>query len=98
MHQTLAGGYAERHGPLDPEERHVLRSRREPEPLAPSPKEGDAPHVGRLRATRSGWYYDDRVDVEEPEQGREGGRESALDAAREAAASEPEAYSGESER
>ncbi|WP_241195809.1 ubiquinol-cytochrome c reductase cytochrome b subunit [Streptomyces sp. SID10362] len=100
VHQTLAGGYAERHGPLDPEERHVLRSRREPEPLALSPKEGEAPHVGRLRATLSGWYYDDRVDVEEPEQEQEPERapESAPDAAHEAAASEPGAYSGESER
>ncbi|WP_164414192.1 cytochrome bc1 complex cytochrome b subunit [Streptomyces salinarius] len=93
VHQTLAGGYVERHGPLDPEERYVLRSRREPEPLAPSPKEGDAPHVGRLRATLSGWYYDDRVDVEEPEQEQEQepGPESALEAAHEATASEPEA-------
>lgn len=100
VYQTLAGGYAERHGPLDPEERYVLRARQEPEPLAPSPKEGESPHVGRLRATLSGWYYDDRVDVEEPEQGteRERGPGSALEAARDAAASGPEAYSGESER
>lgn len=98
VYQTLAGGYAERHGPLDPEERYVLRARQEPEPLAPSPKEGESPHVGRLRATLSGWYYDDRVDVEEPEQGTERGPGSALEAARDAAASGPEAYSGESER
>ncbi|MCC8336058.1 ubiquinol-cytochrome c reductase cytochrome b subunit [Streptomyces sp. R1] len=98
VYQTLAGGYAERHGPLDPEERYVLRARQEPEPLAASPKEGESPHVGRLRATLSGWYYDDRVDVEEPEQGTERGPGSALEAARDAAASGPEAYSGESER
>ncbi|MFA3873470.1 cytochrome bc complex cytochrome b subunit [Streptomyces sp. MMCC 100] len=98
VHQTLAGGYAESHGPLDPEERHVLRSRQAPEPLAPSPKEGDAPHVGRLRATLSEWYYGDRVDVEEPEQEQEQGRESALGVGPGAAASEPEAYSGEPER
>ncbi|AIV39022.1 MULTISPECIES: cytochrome b [Streptomyces] len=98
VYQTLAGGYAERHGPLDPEERYVLRARQEPEPLAASPKEGESPHVGRLRATLSGWYYDDRVDVEEPEQGTERGPGSALEAARDAAASGPEVYSGESER
>ncbi|WP_328558888.1 ubiquinol-cytochrome c reductase cytochrome b subunit [Streptomyces coelicoflavus] len=100
VHQTLAGGYAETNGPLDPEEHYVLRSRREPEPLAPSPKEGEGPHVGRLRATLSGWYYDDRVDVEEtePEEERDGERASALEAAGEPAASDPRTYSGEPER
>ncbi|CAM5710711.1 hypothetical protein SGRIM128S_05100 [Streptomyces griseomycini] len=40
LHQTLAGGYAESHEPLDPEERHVLRARRQPEPPAPPPPGG----------------------------------------------------------
>lgn len=98
VHQTLAGGYAESHGPLDPEERYVLRARRQPEPLAPSPTEGDAPHVGRLRATLSEWYYGDRVDVEqtepelEPEQGRE------PEAAATAETAGRDSYSGEPER
>ncbi|MGC9439889.1 cytochrome b [Streptomyces sp. WG5] len=65
LRQTLAGGYAESHEPLDAEERYVLRSRREPEPLAPAAADGDAPHVGRVRATLSEWYYGDRVDVDE---------------------------------
>ncbi|CAL9364822.1 cytochrome bc1 complex cytochrome b subunit [Streptomyces sp. enrichment culture] len=94
VHQTLAGGYAESHGPLDPEEHYVLRARRQPEPLAPSAKEGDAPHVGRLRATLSEWYYGDRVDVEETERGRESAPEAA--AAADAAGRDP--YSGEPER
>ncbi|MFI1024661.1 cytochrome bc1 complex cytochrome b subunit [Streptomyces olivaceus] len=80
VRQTLAGGYVEEHAPLDAAERYVLRSRNEPEPLAPVPAPdgdaeaeaeadaGDAPRVGRLRATLSEWYYGDRVDVEpEPE-------------------------------
>ncbi|MEU3733122.1 ubiquinol-cytochrome c reductase cytochrome b subunit [Streptomyces sp. NPDC033538] len=67
LRQTLAGGYIESHEPLDAEERYVLRSSGEPEPLAPTAADGDAPHVGRLRATLSEWYYGDRVDVEEPE-------------------------------
>ncbi|WP_159326359.1 cytochrome b [Streptomyces tendae] len=98
VHQTLAGGYAESHGPLDPEERYVLRARRQPEPLAPSRKEGDAPHVGRLRATLSDWYYGDRVDVEEtePERGRE--RESAPEAAATAETAGRDSYSDEPER
>lgn len=45
----------------------MLRSRREPEPLAPTAPDGEAPHVGRLRAALSEWYYGDRVDVEEAE-------------------------------
>ncbi|MFC8083160.1 cytochrome bc complex cytochrome b subunit [Streptomyces sp. NPDC057340] len=94
VHQTLAGGYAESHGPLHPEEHYVLRARRQPEPLAPSAKEGDAPHVGRLRATLSEWYYGDRVDVEETERGRESAPEAA--AAADAAGRDP--YSGEPER
>ncbi|MDT0611846.1 cytochrome bc1 complex cytochrome b subunit [Streptomyces lancefieldiae] len=65
LRQTLAGGYVESHEPLDAEERYVLRSRKEPEPLAPTAPDADAPHVGRLRATLSEWYYGDRVDVEE---------------------------------
>jgi ubiquinol-cytochrome c reductase cytochrome b subunit len=67
LRQTLAGGYAESHEPLGAEERYVLRSREEPEPLAPTAPDAEAPHVGRLRATLSEWYYGDRVDVEEPE-------------------------------
>ncbi|MDQ0389450.1 ubiquinol-cytochrome c reductase cytochrome b subunit [Streptomyces sp. DSM 42143] len=67
LSQTLAGGYVESHVPLDSEERYVLRSRREPEPLAPTAPDGEAPHVGRLRAALSEWYYGDRVDVEEAE-------------------------------
>ncbi|WP_318217235.1 cytochrome b [Streptomyces sp. SCL15-6] len=67
LRQTLAGGYAESHEPLGAEERHVLRARREPEPLARTAPDAEAPHVGRLRATLSEWYYGDRVDVEEPE-------------------------------
>ncbi|MYR42795.1 cytochrome b N-terminal domain-containing protein, partial [Streptomyces sp. SID5910] len=67
LRQTLAGGYAEAHAPLDAEERYVLRSRKEPEPLARTAPDEEAPHVGRLRATLSEWYYGDRVDVEEPE-------------------------------
>ncbi|MFG3250154.1 cytochrome bc complex cytochrome b subunit [Streptomyces sp. NPDC048187] len=94
LHQTLAGGYTESRGPLDAEERYVLRSRQEPLPLAPSPRKGDAPHVGRLRAALSAWYYDDRAVGEEPEQERG----SAPGAARTAATSEPEAYSGDPER
>ncbi|MFD8537320.1 cytochrome bc1 complex cytochrome b subunit [Streptomyces rubrogriseus] len=96
VHQTLAGGYAESHGPLDPEERHVLRARRQPAPLAPSPKEGDAPHVGRLRATLSEWYYGDRVDVEDAEPERE--RESVAQTEASAEAVERGSYSGEPER
>ncbi|MFH8977018.1 cytochrome bc complex cytochrome b subunit [Streptomyces sp. NPDC017890] len=65
LRQTLAGGYVESHAPLDARERYVLRSRREPQPLAPTAPGDEAPHVGRLRATLSGWYYGDRVDVEE---------------------------------
>lgn len=71
LRQTLAGGYAGSHAPLDAEERYVLRSRREPEPLVPTAPDGEAPHVGRLRATLSDWYYGDRVDVEEAESGPE---------------------------
>jgi ubiquinol-cytochrome c reductase cytochrome b subunit len=67
LRQTLAGGYAESHEPLGAEERYVLRARREPEPLARTAPDAEAPHVGRLRATLSEWYYGDRVDVEEPE-------------------------------
>ncbi|MFI8951561.1 cytochrome bc complex cytochrome b subunit [Streptomyces sp. NPDC053750] len=67
LRQTLAGGYVESHEPLDAEERYVLRSRREPEPLAATAPDAEAPHVGRLRATLSEWYYGDRVDVEETE-------------------------------
>ncbi|MFI2414439.1 cytochrome bc complex cytochrome b subunit [Streptomyces sp. NPDC018947] len=63
LRQTLAGGYAESHEPLGAEERHVLRSRREPAPLARTAPGEEAPHVGRLRATLSQWYYDDRVDA-----------------------------------
>lgn len=96
VHQTLAGGYAESHGPLDPEERHVLRARRQPAPLAPSPKEGGAPHVGRLRATLSEWYYGDRVDVEDVEPEPE--RESVAQTEASAEAVERDAYSGEPER
>ncbi|AIJ11649.1 cytochrome bc1 complex cytochrome b subunit [Streptomyces lividans] len=98
VHQTLAGGYAESHGPLDPEERHVLRARRQPAPLAPSPKEGDAPHVGRLRATLSEWYYGDRVDVEDVEPEPEPERESVAQTEASAEAVERDAYSGEPER
>ncbi|MFD8200174.1 cytochrome bc1 complex cytochrome b subunit [Streptomyces sp. NPDC003470] len=67
LRQTLAGGYTESHAPLDAEKRYVLRSREEPEPLARTAPDAEAPHVGRLRATLSEWYYGDRVDVEEPE-------------------------------
>ncbi|GHB39820.1 menaquinol-cytochrome c reductase cytochrome b subunit [Streptomyces viridiviolaceus] len=67
VRQTLAGGYAESHEPLDEETRYVLRTGRPPEPLAPAAPEGGAPRVARLRATLSQWYYGDRVDVEEPE-------------------------------
>ncbi|MGW7278625.1 cytochrome bc1 complex cytochrome b subunit [Streptomyces sp. NPDC054844] len=69
--QTLAGGYVESHAPLDAEERYVLRSRKEAEPLAPTAPDEDAPQVGRLRATLSEWYYGDRVDVGESEPGPE---------------------------
>ncbi|MFC8098339.1 cytochrome bc complex cytochrome b subunit [Streptomyces sp. NPDC057363] len=71
LRQTLAGGYVESHEPLDAEERYVLRSSEEPEPLAQTAADGDAPHVGRLRATLSEWYYGDRVDAEETEPERE---------------------------
>ncbi|WP_030182455.1 cytochrome b [Streptomyces violaceorubidus] len=95
VHQSLAGGYAESHAPLDPEERHVLRAaRRQPEPLTPSAKEGDAPHVGRLRATLSEWYYGDRVEAGEPEPERLPERPPA----EAAEAAERDAYSGEPER
>ncbi|MFD5450284.1 cytochrome bc complex cytochrome b subunit [Streptomyces sp. NPDC127100] len=67
LRQTLAGGYTESHAPLDAEKRYVLRSSEEPEPLARTAPDAEAPHVGRLRATLSEWYYGDRVDVEEPE-------------------------------
>ncbi|AQS71126.1 ubiquinol-cytochrome c reductase cytochrome b subunit [Streptomyces pactum] len=67
LRQTLAGGYVESHTPLDAEQRYVLRSRTEPEPLAPAAPAGEGPHVGRLRATLSEWYYGDRVDAEETE-------------------------------
>ncbi|MEZ7002938.1 cytochrome bc complex cytochrome b subunit [Streptomyces sp. AD55] len=66
LRQTLTGGYVESSTPLDAEERHVLRSRREPLPLAPAPPAGEeSPEVGRLRATLSEWYYGDRVDPED---------------------------------
>ncbi|WP_217140039.1 ubiquinol-cytochrome c reductase cytochrome b subunit [Streptomyces sp. AC627_RSS907] len=69
LRQTLAGGYVESHEPLDAEERYVLGSAKEPEPLAPTASDAPAPHVGRLRATLSEWYYGDRVDGEEGEAG-----------------------------
>ncbi|MET9987230.1 cytochrome bc1 complex cytochrome b subunit [Streptomyces rochei] len=64
LRQTLAGGYVEAREPLGPEERHVLRARREPEPPAPTAA-GEGPRVERLRAALSEWYYGDRVDVED---------------------------------
>ncbi|WP_077801423.1 cytochrome bc complex cytochrome b subunit [Streptomyces sp. JHA26] len=67
LRQTLAGGYTESREPLDAEERHVLRSRKEPEPLARTAPGAEAPRVGRLRAVLSEWYYGDRVDVGESE-------------------------------
>ncbi|MGQ4443786.1 ubiquinol-cytochrome c reductase cytochrome b subunit, partial [Streptomyces violaceoruber] len=68
----------------------------QPAPLAPSPKEGGAPHVGRLRATLSEWYYGDRVDVEDVEPEPE--RESVAQTEASAEAVERDAYSGEPER
>ncbi|MBQ0826885.1 cytochrome bc1 complex cytochrome b subunit [Streptomyces tagetis] len=66
LRQTLTGGYVEDSTPLEAEERHVLRSRREPLPLAPAAAAGEeSPRVGRLRATLSEWYHGDRVDVGE---------------------------------
>ncbi|MBD0422758.1 ubiquinol-cytochrome c reductase cytochrome b subunit [Streptomyces sp. TRM S81-3] len=71
VRQTLTGGYAESHEPLDEETRYVLRTGRQPEPLAPAAGEGEAPRVARLRATLSQWYYGDLVGAEEPEEPEE---------------------------
>ncbi|MER6984301.1 ubiquinol-cytochrome c reductase cytochrome b subunit [Streptomyces carpinensis] len=62
VRQTVTGGYAEGHTPVDEETRHVLRARQVPRPLAsPEGRDGEVPQLQRLRATLSSWYYGDGV-------------------------------------
>ncbi|MBT2411374.1 ubiquinol-cytochrome c reductase cytochrome b subunit [Streptomyces sp. ISL-12] len=68
VRQTLAGGYAERHEPLDEEHRYVLYGRKPPEPPAPEEAEAEG-RAGRLRATLSSWYSDDRAGTPQPSDG-----------------------------
>ncbi|MEG3630113.1 cytochrome bc1 complex cytochrome b subunit [Streptomyces poriticola] len=72
MRQTVTGGFVEDHTPLDEEKQYVLGTRRLPAPLAPPEGGGPERPVQRLRTTLSGWYYDDGVDVGEPEPGAAG--------------------------
>jgi ubiquinol-cytochrome c reductase cytochrome b subunit len=82
VRQTVAGGYAEGHAPVDEETRYVVETRRVPRPLAsPEGSGGDVPQLQRLRATLNSWYHvedagDPRVqDAEPPE--LDSGHESA---------------------